>query len=294
MASAFRKSASAPPVAQCQDVNAAANTDCQGNVTAVQVDNGSSDPGGDPIRTAPGRQGPYAAGNTSVTLAVHDSHGASSSCAATVTVVDETAPAIACPADFVATAPAGQSSVVVNFPAPTVTDNCPGATTGCSPPSGSSFPLGSNPVVCTATDAAGNVNSCGFTVTVAPTAAAHDLAVVKMKAPPRITLRRKKPSRIAKATVTIQNRSPHAETIPDSATLSNAVVLSVHSLGACPDPVATVVSPTTFPITLASKSELMVVFHFTIDCANDPAATTKKENHADYSYAAAVHPPRLP
>jgi hypothetical protein len=36
----------------------------------------------------------------------------------------------------------------------------------CSPPSGSSFPLGTTTVSCTAIDGAGNTASCSFTVTV--------------------------------------------------------------------------------------------------------------------------------
>ncbi len=36
----------------------------------------------------------------------------------------------------------------------------------CDPPSGSTFPVGTNIVCCTATDAAGNTNTCCFTVTV--------------------------------------------------------------------------------------------------------------------------------
>src|SRR5262249_38763837 len=35
----------------------------------------------------------------------------------------------------------------------------------CSPPSGSSFPVGATTVTCTATDAAGNSASCSFTIT---------------------------------------------------------------------------------------------------------------------------------
>src|SRR5262249_39014626 len=71
------------------------------------------------------------------------------------------APVITCPANLnVATAAPGDTSVVVNYPAPAVTDNCPGATVVCTPPSGSSFPLGATVVNCTATDTGGNTASC--------------------------------------------------------------------------------------------------------------------------------------
>jgi hypothetical protein len=55
---------------------------------------------------------------------------------------------------------------VVNFSPPTVIDNCPGARVTCTPPSGSSFPVGTTNVTCTATDAKGVQATCGFTVTV--------------------------------------------------------------------------------------------------------------------------------
>jgi hypothetical protein len=48
--------------------------------------------------------------------------------------------------------------------APVATGSC--VTTVCNPPSGSAFPIGTNTVVCTATDAAGNSVSCSFTITV--------------------------------------------------------------------------------------------------------------------------------
>jgi hypothetical protein len=54
----------------------------------------------------------------------------------------------------------------VNYPAPTVSDNCPGATFVCAPASGSSFPLGTTTVTCTATDAHTNQAGCSFTVSV--------------------------------------------------------------------------------------------------------------------------------
>ena len=53
---------------------------------------------------------------------------------------------------------------MVNYPAPTVTDNCPGVTAVCSPPSGSTFTLGVATVTCTATDTSSNTVSCSFTV----------------------------------------------------------------------------------------------------------------------------------
>ncbi len=82
-------------------------------------------------------------------------------------VTSDPAPVIVCPTNInVATATPGDTSVVVNYPAPAVTDNCPGATVVCTPPSGASFPLGATIVNCTTTDSGGKTASCSFTVTV--------------------------------------------------------------------------------------------------------------------------------
>ena len=89
------------------------------------------------------------------------------SCSFTVTVNDVEAPAIACPASLSQSTDPGLCSAVVTYPAPAVTDNCPGVgAAACAPPSGSAFAKGATAVGCTVTDTAGNASSCGFGVTV--------------------------------------------------------------------------------------------------------------------------------
>lgn len=82
-----------------------------------------------------------------------------------LTVVDREAPQITRPADVSVTA-FGSAPAVVNYSTPAATDNCQGVNVVCTPPSGSSFPIGSTTVNCNATDAAGNTASCSFKVTV--------------------------------------------------------------------------------------------------------------------------------
>jgi len=85
--------------------------------------------------------------------------------AAACTSADSVPPAISCPGDMVVecTSPDG---AVVTFTA-TAADNCdPTPTVVCDPASGSIFSLGTTTVTCTATDAAGNVATCTFDVTV--------------------------------------------------------------------------------------------------------------------------------
>jgi len=78
---------------------------------------------------------------------------------------DITPPTAHCPGDTVITATYSQCGRQVYFDA-TVTDDRPGATIGCLPPSGMLFPVGTTTVTCTAIDAAGNRDTCQFTITV--------------------------------------------------------------------------------------------------------------------------------
>ncbi|MBS1791963.1 MAG: HYR domain-containing protein [Acidobacteria bacterium] len=103
-------------------------------------------------------------GVTTVTCTATDASNNTASCTFTVTVTDNQNPTITCPANQTVTSPGGP--IVVNYPAPTANDNCPGVTTSCVPPSGSTFQLGTTTVTCTATDAASHTASCSFTVTV--------------------------------------------------------------------------------------------------------------------------------
>lgn len=93
-------------------------------------------------------------------------------CTTTLTVTDSLAPTISCPSNItVFESSAGSGSATVNFTV-NVTDDSgtPGdpaglATVSCNPESGSSFGLGTTPVICTATDGT-NTSQCTFNVTV--------------------------------------------------------------------------------------------------------------------------------
>ncbi len=83
-----------------------------------------------------------------------------------MTTVNNAPPVVTCPANITVNNTTGQCSAVVSFSA-TATDE-PGCFVPipCVPPSGSTFPVGTTAVTCTATDAAGQTASCGFSVTV--------------------------------------------------------------------------------------------------------------------------------
>jgi hypothetical protein len=246
------------------------------------VDNGSFDSDGTIVSRSLSPAGPYPKGVTGVTLTVTDNDGLADSCEATITVVDKTAPQFICPANFVTNLPVGVSNTVVQFAAPVVSDNCGTATVEVAPPSGSLFPIGTNTVLCLATDTAGNTNACVFDVIVneAPPIP-RDLGIIKMKATKKITLKGIPVTK--KVTVTIQNRGSVSETIT-----ADTVKLDVISLGGCTNPAATVISPTVFPVALPPKKKLNMKFDVTYDCANDPLATTKTEAHWDYRYMASL------
>ncbi len=114
----------------------------------------------------------FPVGVTTETYTVTDASGNSVSCSFTVTISDEQAPIITCPADISVDADAGLCTTIVNFDAPEVADNCdatviPVQTVG--PASGSAFPVGTTTITFTATDIAGNESSCSFDVIVADT-----------------------------------------------------------------------------------------------------------------------------
>jgi hypothetical protein len=111
-----------------------------------------------------------AATSASFTLRVTDSGGLFTETTLTVTVnPDVTAPTITCPGD-VATAAAAScpnaTSKVVTYPDPVASDNCAVKSVVCNPPSGSTLPVGTTTVICTATDTSGNTATCSFSVNV--------------------------------------------------------------------------------------------------------------------------------
>ncbi len=120
------------------------------------------------VSCVPASGSTFGFGSTLVTCTATDSASNSSSCSFTVTVLDTTAPVIACPADqsLECTSPAG-AAATYSASATDVCDMSPSVS--CVPASGSTFRVGTTMVTCTATDSARNVSSCSFTVTVEDT-----------------------------------------------------------------------------------------------------------------------------
>jgi hypothetical protein len=112
---------------------------------------------------------PNAVGLYTISYTATDPSGNSTTNTRTVRVVDTTPPSLTCSTNILleCTGAAGTPA----FFTTTATDTCDtNVTVVCTPPSGSLFALGTNTVVCVATDASGNSNLCSFTVTVRDTA----------------------------------------------------------------------------------------------------------------------------
>ena len=105
-------------------------------------------------------------GGLQVTLTATDGNGNAISGTATVTIVDNIAPVLTCPANIMA----GFCNPTVMFVAPQVQDNCTinpaSLQLMAGLPSGSIFPAGVTTQTYSYTDASGNSGTCSFTVSV--------------------------------------------------------------------------------------------------------------------------------
>ena len=110
----------------------------------------------------------FPVGTTTVTYRATDKSGNFAEDTQVVTVVDNTPPAISCPAN-ITLEPTCPTGAIATWTPPVGTDNCPGATTTrtAGPAPGSVFSIGTTTVTYSVTDAHGNGPvSCSFTVTV--------------------------------------------------------------------------------------------------------------------------------
>ncbi len=107
------------PVAQCKHLTL--NTPADACGASGSVNNGSYDPDGDLVGCTQSVT-TFGVGNHSVTLTCADQQGLSGSCTASVTVVDASAPQIACPA--ASTFECGMSAASPELNPATATDNC--------------------------------------------------------------------------------------------------------------------------------------------------------------------------
>lgn len=166
-----------PPVAQCQNVTVSAGANCSTNAS---IDNGSFDPDGSTVNITQSPAGPYPLGSTTVTLTVTDEQGASSSCQAVVTVVDDDPPQITCPGPLTVQCDADVPAPNIN--SVTASDNCGSVTVTHV----SDVPSGTCPKTITrtykATDGSGNMSTCTQIITV------NDTILPTITCPPNQTV----------------------------------------------------------------------------------------------------------
>lgn len=160
-----------PPTVVTQDVTLQLNASGTATLTASQVNNGSSDNGTSNANLV------YTLSKTSfncsnlgsntVTLTVTDEAGNSASAPATITVEDVTAPIVTCPADQTVDVNAVEYTLPDYFGTGdlTVSDNC-SFTVVQSPVAGTKLTHGIHNITFAVTDAAGNVATCNFDLTV--------------------------------------------------------------------------------------------------------------------------------
>jgi HYR domain len=128
--------------------------------TASDVDDSAG-----PVSCAPVSGSTFPLGTSTVTCSSTDTHGNTGTAKFTVNVKDTTPPSLTVPADITVAATSSAGAVVTFTDSATDTvDSNPSVS--CSPASGSTFPVGTTKVTCTATDASGNSTSKSFNVTV--------------------------------------------------------------------------------------------------------------------------------
>jgi hypothetical protein len=112
-----------PPIAKAKNVTVPANNMCVG---FANIDDGSSDPDGDPLTFAQAPPNPYPLGATTVLLTVTDPKGAMSQASGIVTVVDLSGPSISDPVASPSSLwPPNHKMVPVTLDF-AQSDNCPG------------------------------------------------------------------------------------------------------------------------------------------------------------------------
>ena len=160
-----------PPTAVCQNITVALDGTGHASITGTDVAGASTDNCSiKSIIVNPSSFSCSNVGANSVTVIVTDASDNNSFCFATVTIVDNTPPAITCPASITHTADAGLCSYAVNIGTATATDNCTVASvTGTRSDAAAlnaPYPVGTTTVTWKATDNNGNTTTCTQTITV--------------------------------------------------------------------------------------------------------------------------------
>ncbi|MEX1129409.1 MAG: SBBP repeat-containing protein [Vicinamibacterales bacterium] len=163
--------------------NIAGGYDNGGGLSAGAAGVSATDPNGDEVTLTNDAAAVLPLGDTVVTWTAEDPDGATVEQQQTVRVQDTTGPSVNAPVDIEQEAPsAGGGSVAFVVTATDLVDPAP--VVACSHASGSTFPVGTTTVSCTATDASGNETTVSFDVTltfVPPPAIDFDALIAKIE-----------------------------------------------------------------------------------------------------------------
>ncbi|MBK8504514.1 MAG: HYR domain-containing protein [Saprospiraceae bacterium] len=170
------------PIAVCQDITVQLDGSGLASITAIQIDNGSTDNCGIASMAIDISSFDCSdVGSNAVVLTVTDVNGNVSTCNSTVTVEDNVAPIAVCQDITVQLDGSGLASITAIQIDNGSTDNCGIASLAIDISSFDCSDVGSNAVVLTVTDVNGNVSTCNSTVTVednvAPIAVCQDITV---------------------------------------------------------------------------------------------------------------------
>ena len=170
------------PTAVCQDISVYLDGTGSATITSGDVDGGSTDNcavANDSINNSSFNCGNV--GANTVTLTLSDASSNNSSCTATVTVVDSTAPTAICQDVTLYLDASGNGSITPGDVDGGSSDNCSVASTSLSMMSFTCSNVGANTVTLTVLDSNSNASTCTGTVTVvdsvAPTALCQDVTV---------------------------------------------------------------------------------------------------------------------
>lgn len=151
------------PTAIAQDVVIALDANGEASISTTDIDNGSDDACGVTLALSETNFTCADLGNNTVVLTVTDPSGNASTATANVTVEDNIAPTIVCPANISYLAQPDNCSPSITWNAPQVWDNC-SYTVSSTHQSGDNFEEGITTVTYTVTDAVGNTATCSFDV----------------------------------------------------------------------------------------------------------------------------------
>ncbi len=155
-----------PPELSCPSEMVAEARDAWGAIVTYENATAVDNKPGQPVVEYSSANGTnFPLGSTQVLVTATDESGNSSRCAFSVKVRDTQAPALTCPEEQRAWRTNRRGTVVESLPPVRAADGVSTPVVTYSPPPGQ-FPLGTTPVVVTATDAAGNKSRCTFNVKV--------------------------------------------------------------------------------------------------------------------------------